>query len=101
MWKRGRHPVETRLRDLSADGMFLQTEAPFPVNQVMDLLIALPSGPVSVLAVSRLCGTTQHGTGIGASILAMEPLERARWIAHYRHALDQAAKLGAESNAHD
>jgi hypothetical protein len=87
-WKRGRKVIETRVRDVNADGLLLLTDDEYPVNQMMDLTITLPSGPVSVVAVSRLCGTTRHGRGIGVSILAMDQLDRAEWNRYYRTTLE-------------
>jgi hypothetical protein len=95
-WKRGRRVVETTVRDVNADGLLVATEEDFPVNQMMDLTITLPSGPVSLLVVSRLCGNTRHGRGIGASILAMEPYDRVSWNRHYRSTLaDELGRLPA------
>ncbi len=92
LWKRGPTKVEAWIRDVNADGMFIETTATIPVNQVMELVVTLPTGPVSVTAVSRLCGSTRQGHGIGVTIFAMEPLERYRWNAHYRGALVTAVK---------
>jgi hypothetical protein len=94
VWKRGKRAIATRLRDMSADGMLLETDEEFPLQQCMDITVELPSGPVSMMVVSRLCGTTKQGHGIGVSILAMDQKERIRWTSHYRAALEKAvAKL--------
>ena len=90
VWKRGRRSIATRLRDMSADGMLLETDEDFPLQTCMDLTIELPTGPVTLMAVSRLCGTTKLGRGIGVSILAMDHRERSRWTAFYRAALKEA-----------
>jgi hypothetical protein len=89
-WKRGRKLIEVHACDVSADGMLLQTDVEYPVNQMMELTVELPSGPVSMVVVSRLCGDTRHGRGIGVSILAMDQLERARWNRYYRETLQDA-----------
>ncbi len=87
VWKRGGLNLRGHVRDVSADGLFVETNATIPLNHVMDVLVDLPSGPVSMLVVSRQCGRTARGQGIGASIFAIEPTERARWTAHYRSML--------------
>jgi hypothetical protein len=92
IWKRGRTPVIGAIRDVSIDGMFLATEAKVPVNQVMDLSIELPTGTVSLLAVSRQCSKTRHGSGIGLTIFAMEPNERKLWVDYYRGVMAEAQR---------
>ena len=86
-WKRGKNVIATRVADISVNGMFLETEHGIVSGQVMDLVVDLPSGPVSFLGVSRQCGDTKHGRGIGVSIFSMEPKDRARWNRHYGAAL--------------
>lgn len=84
VWKRGRVTVRSVTRDTSTDGLFIATAEPIAMNQVMDLTVVLPSGPVSLLAVSRRRVRDDAGAGLGVTIFAMEPLERARWNAHCR-----------------
>jgi hypothetical protein len=79
-WKRGTKVVETHLEDANADGMKLAITTPFPVNQIMDLVIDLPTGPVAMLAVSR----EHHGGGLGVMIFAMSDADRTRWNTWYR-----------------
>lgn len=90
VWKRGPKKIEAVIRDVNADGMFIETTATIPLNQMIELVVTLPSGPISVTAVTRLCGPTRHGHGIGVTIFVMEPRERYRWNAHYRDALETA-----------
>jgi hypothetical protein len=82
IWKRGPKRLRAYVRDLNADGMFIEIDATIERNQLMDLEIDLPTGPVSVLAVSQRNG--EEAGGIGASIFLMDPDEQARWRSHYR-----------------
>jgi hypothetical protein len=94
VWRRGKRSIATRLRDLNADGMMVESDEEFPLYQCMDISVELPTGPVSMMVVSRTCGTTKQGRGIGVSILAMDHQERLRWTSYYRAALEKAvAKL--------
>src|SRR5262245_41825591 len=79
-WKRGTKVVTTTLEELNADGMRIAFTEPFPVNQIMDLVVDLPTGPVAILGVSR----EHHSGGLGVAIFAMADGDRARWNAYYR-----------------
>ena len=79
-WKRGGKVIETHLEDVNADGMLISLVDPYPLNQVMDLVVELPTGPIAMLVVSR----SHHGGALGVSILAMDPEDRVRWTEYYR-----------------
>ena len=81
--------MTARVRDLTCDGLFLGLPAVVPLGQIMDLVVALPTGPVELLGVSRFCGRTRMGRGIGIAIHAIAPDHRARWDAHYQVALEE------------
>lgn len=86
-WKRGKALVAARVADISVNGMFFETDQAIAPGLVMDLVVDLPSGPISFLGVARQCGATRRGRGIGVSIFSMEPKDRARWNRHYGDAL--------------
>src|SRR5262249_24771791 len=69
-WKRGRQLVSARIVEINEDGLFFETAEHIAPSQLFEITIDLPSGPVSVSAVSRVCGPTKRGTGIGAQIFA-------------------------------
>lgn len=79
-WKRGNRVVVTHLEELNADGMRIAMADPFPVNQIMDLVVDLPDGPVAMLGVSR----EHHAGGLGIAIFAMAERDRLRWNEFYR-----------------
>jgi hypothetical protein len=81
-WRRGPRTVVARVADVNADGLFLVTAEQIDVNQVMDLVVALPDGAIQFLAVSRHLETSPHG--IGVSIHAMTSDEKSRWRRYCR-----------------
>lgn len=86
-WKRGWKTVHGRARDLNADGFFLITPHTLELNFVMDVIVTLPDGPISLLGVARYVGPTRHGRGIGVQIHAITKEDRARWCAYHRAAV--------------
>lgn len=78
-WKRGKKVIHVGVRDISATGMFYETDESIPAGHVMDLVVDLPSGPISFMGVARRLGNR----GIGIQIFSMEPKDRARWTRLY------------------
>jgi hypothetical protein len=83
-WHRGRRNVAAQVVNLNAHGMLLRTDETIPVNQMMDLVVHLPTGDVSFMAVSRYVGETRWGHGIGVEIRVASPADQVRWTMHYR-----------------
>jgi len=86
-WRRSGRTVTGRARDLNGDGLFIETDDEIELDHIVDLVVMLPTGPVSFIAVARYARTSRHGRGIGVSIHVMSNEDRARWSAYYRHAL--------------
>jgi len=78
-WRRGRKTVTVRALDVSLHGLLLATEEWIGVNQVMDIELLLPDGPVSLLVTSRSVG----GGAIGVAIMIATELDQRRWVSHY------------------
>lgn len=84
--RRGRVAIGC-VRDVNADGFFLLTPETVALNQVMNLVVMLPDGPIDFFGVSRYVGVSVHGHGVGLSIHTMSHHEQARWRAFHRAAL--------------
>ena len=91
VWRRRGRSLSARIGNLNANGLFVVTDETIPLNQVMDLIIALPQGSTSFFAASRFVGASQVGAGIGCTIAIAAPEDQARWVAHYREC---AARVG-------
>lgn len=83
-WKRRNEWLDTRVLDINANGLFFATAQTIPINQMFDVTVDLPTGGISIAAVSRICGSTVHGVGIGAMIFVIEPRDLAVWSSHYQ-----------------
>lgn len=91
-WRRGWRHAVSKVHDINANGLFLMTDEVVPVNQLMELIVALPRGPLSFLAVSRFCGKAKWGNGIGVEIHVIAPAERDEWLRFYRERLARAVR---------
>ena len=67
------------MRDINADGFFLLTPETVAQNQVMNLVVMLPDGPIDFFGVSRYVGVSVHGHGVGVSLHTLSPHEHTRW----------------------
>jgi hypothetical protein len=65
----------SRVRDLSAGGVFISTATAVPVGTVLHLLFALPEGEMRMNGVVRYADT---GKGIGVEFTRMGTADRAR-----------------------
>ena len=74
------------MREVTGDGFFLLTPEVVALNQVMNLAVMLPDGPIEFFGVSRFVGTSHHGRGIGVSIHTMTREEKNRWHKFHRAA---------------
>ena len=84
-WRR-RKLVVASMRDVSAHGLFLLTPQSVGLNQVMNLVVTLPDGPIEFFGVSRYVGESKQGHGIGVSIHTMSTEEKSRWCSFHRTA---------------
>lgn len=65
----------SRVRDLSAGGVFISTDMPMRVGAVVHMLFALPEGEIRMDGVVRYANS---GTGIGVEFTRMGTADRAR-----------------------
>jgi hypothetical protein len=78
--------VVASIRDVSVEGFFLLTPESVALNQMMNLVVTLPDGPIEFFGVSRYVGESKHGHGIGVSIHTMSNQEKTRWYSFHRAA---------------
>jgi hypothetical protein len=97
-WLRSGMPVTALGTEINAHGLFLCTTQTIAVGYVMQLELALPGGAIRMMVVSRFCGETAQGRGIGVEIFSIAPTDRMRWVAHYGRLLEQSR--AAERRAH-
>jgi hypothetical protein len=83
-WHRGKRHIATEVVNINAHGMLLRTEELIPLNQLMDVLVHLPTGDVSVMVVSRFVGPTRWGHAIGVEIHVASAIDQTRWTSFYR-----------------
>lgn len=65
----------SRVRDISAGGLFVSTPSPVPVGTQVNLLFSLPEGEVKAQAVVR---NSVAGEGMGVEFVQMEGASRER-----------------------
>lgn len=65
----------SRVRDLSAGGVFISTTTPVPVGTVVQMLFALPEGEMRMDGVVRYADADR---GIGVEFTRMGAADRAR-----------------------
>jgi len=88
-WLRAQNPVTVAATDLNVHGLFLITPTTIAVGYLMHLEVTLPSGPIRMMVVSRFCGHTNRGHGIGVEIFAIAKLEQRRWLEYYGQLLER------------
>lgn len=88
-WHRGYRHIAAHVVNVNAHGMLLRTDETVPLNQMMDLVVHLPDGDVSVMGVSRFVGTTRWGHGIGVEIKVASPDDQHRWNRFYQQTSEQ------------
>ena len=75
-WQAGGPRNVSRVRDLSAGGVFISTALEVPIGTKVELLFALPEGETRIHGIVRYA----HGkTGIGVEFTRMGTGDRARF----------------------
>ncbi len=74
-WRPDGAPVVSRVRDLSAGGVFVSTNAPLPKGSPIQLLFSLPEGEMRIEGIVRYCNA---GKGMGVEFTQMGVADRAR-----------------------
>jgi hypothetical protein len=98
-WLRAHNPVEMMAKDANQHGMFLSTHLTIQPNSLMQLEVKLPSGPITVFAVSRFIGQTGSGFGIGIELFLLDEPARKAWNANYRALLLESRRAQAAQAA--
>ena len=65
----------SRVRDLSAGGLFISTATPVPVGTVVQMLFALPEGEIRMHGIVRYADADE---GLGVEFTSMGTADRAR-----------------------
>lgn len=76
-WTAGGSRVVSRVRDLSAGGVFVSTRDPIPVATAIQMLFSLPEGEIRVQGVVRFSAKDR---GFGVEFTKMEAGDRARFL---------------------
>lgn len=101
LWRRRQRPVEGRVKDLNAHGLFFETQQVVELGYVVDLVVTFPDGPLEVLGVARFVGNTRWGHGIGIAIHGIARDDRTRWEAYHRTAVAELiARLPTSAAKH-
>jgi hypothetical protein len=74
-WQVGRARNVSRVRDLSAGGVFIQTPIEVPIGAEIELLFSLPEGEARVAGIVRYA---DGKNGIGVEFTNMGAADRAR-----------------------
>jgi PilZ domain len=76
-WTAGGPRIVSRVRDLSAGGVFVSTRDPIPVATVVEMLFSLPEGEIRVKGIVRF---SDEERGFGVEFTKMGPTDRARLL---------------------
>jgi type IV pilus assembly protein PilZ len=76
-WRADGPRIVSRVRDLSAGGVFVSTRDPIPVGTAIKMLFALPEGEIRVEGIVRFSAKEK---GFGVEFTQMEPADRARLL---------------------
>lgn len=74
-WRLDSSPTVSRVRDLSAGGVFISTHEPLPQGSAIHLLFSLPEGEMRIEGVVRY---SNQGKGMGVEFTRMGVADRAR-----------------------
>lgn len=74
-WRADGSPVVSRVRDLSAGGVFISTSAPLSKGSPVQLLFSLPEGEMRIEGIVRY---SNAGKGMGVEFTQMGVADRAR-----------------------
>ncbi len=74
--------------DISAEGMFLRTEAEVEPGSLMHVEVRVPGGELLTMFVRvRFVGRTESGRGIGVQIYVISEDDQRAWTRCYRRKL--------------
>lgn len=76
-WTAGGPRIVSRVRDLSAGGVFVSTRDPIAVGTTIKMLFSLPEGEIRVQGMVRF---SADGRGFGVEFTNMGPTDRARLL---------------------
>ncbi len=76
-WTSGGSRIVSKVRDLSAGGVFVSTRDPIPVGTALQMLFSLPEGEIRVQGVVRFSAKDR---GFGVEFTKMGPSDRARLL---------------------
>lgn len=76
-WTAGGPRMVSRVRDLSAGGLFVSTRDPMPVGTVVEMLFSLPEGEIRMKGIVRF---SEKERGFGVEFTKMGPTDRARLL---------------------
>jgi hypothetical protein len=74
-WRTDGSPSVSRVRDLSAGGVFIATDSPLAQGLPIHLLFSLPEGEIRVEGIVRY---STQGFGMGVEFVRMGAADRAR-----------------------
>jgi uncharacterized protein (TIGR02266 family) len=74
-WRADGKPDVSRVRDLSAGGVFISTDKPLQKGSAVQLLFSLPEGEMRIEGTVRYCDSNQ---GMGVEFIRMSVADRAR-----------------------
>lgn len=74
-WRTDRPPNVSRVRDLSAGGVFITTTCPLPTGSPVQLLFSLPEGEMRIEGIVRY---SEAAKGMGVEFTQMGVADRAR-----------------------
>ncbi|MGH9688984.1 MAG: PilZ domain-containing protein [Candidatus Acidiferrales bacterium] len=76
-WTSGVSRIVSKVRDLSAGGVFVSTRDPIPVGTALQMLFSLPEGEIRVQGIVRFSAKDR---GFGVEFTKMGPSDRARLL---------------------
>ncbi len=76
-WTSGGPRIVSRVRDLSAGGVFVSTRDPMPVATVVEMLFSLPEGEIRVQGIVRF---SDQNRGFGVEFTRINSADRARLL---------------------
>jgi Tfp pilus assembly protein PilZ len=85
----GQHKAQYESLNLSATGLFIQTEAPPAVDQIVHIILELPDGKppaeVQAIVLHRILAGGEQPAGAGVLFIAADDRFRARLDAYLAH----------------
>ncbi|HZS38858.1 MAG TPA: PilZ domain-containing protein [Polyangia bacterium] len=78
--------------EMSPSGLFLLTDAPVKMRQMLELEVELPDRIIKMFVTVRSAGQTVRGRGIGAEIFVIDPADRTAWVQQYYRELERMSR---------